>query len=246
MSGSTSNSGSNSTSTSDQGLTKMVIYAYADKDFKKPLHDLDFTVPVNPESFMRNYKVDQDKRTSSGQSGTQPGYKSSAPQELKLDFVLDGTGAIQNYFPKMASLSVHDQLHAFMKCAYDINPQTHRPNFVIIIWGPEVKFPGQLSSVDVNHMLFLSNGDPLRVKLSATFTMSESDQARIIANKLQSPDLTERHTVARGDRLDLLTNDKYGQPSYFLQVARVNRLVSPRRLPMPGVLYLPPFAQNES
>ena len=239
-------SDSNTLSDNPNGLTKMVIHAYSDKDFKNELKDLLFTVPVNPESFTKNYKVDLDTRTGHGQPGTQPGYKSSSPQELKLDFVLDGTGTIQNYAKQFVGVSVHDQLKAFMKCVYDFNGNTHKPNYVVILWGSEVRFPGQVSDVDLNHTLFQPNGDPLRIKIAATFKMSESDQARIIANEFKSPDMTKRHVTQRRDRLDLLTFDHYGDPGYILQVGRVNGLVSVRNLPIPGVLYFPPFAQTES
>jgi hypothetical protein len=237
---------SGSSSPSDSSITKMVIHSYSDKDFKHEITDMMFTVPVNPESFMKNYKVDLDTRTGHGQPGTQPGYKSSAPQELKIDFVLDGTGTIQ-YYPSMyANMTVHDQLKKFMKCVYDFNGDNHRPNYVVIIWGSEVKFPGQVSNVEVNHTLFLPNGNPLRVKISATFKMSESDQARIISNEFKSPDLTKYRRVQRGDRLDLLTFNQYNDPNYFLQLGRVNGLVTVRQIQPPQELYFPPFAQNES
>jgi hypothetical protein len=241
-----SNDTSDVKSNGQSALTKMVIHAYADKDFQQPLTPQDFTVPVNPESFMKNYKVDLDTRTGHGQPGTQPGYKSSSPQELKLDFILDGTKTIQGYDPTLVNLSVHDQLKKFMKCVYNFNGDTHRPNFVVIIWGSEISFPGQASDVEVNHYLFQPNGDPLRVKISATFKMSESDQARIISNEWKSPDMTKKHIAQRGERLDLLTYNQYGDPDYLLQVARVNGLVSVRNIPLPSTLYFPPFAQTES
>jgi Contractile injection system tube protein len=237
---------SGSTSPSDSAITKMVIHSYSDKDFQDELTEYMFTVPVNPESFVKNYKVDLDTRTGHGQPGTQPGYKSSAPQELKIDFVLDGTGTIQHYPDKYTGVPVHDQLKDFMKCVYDFNGDTHKPNYVVIIWGSEVKFPGQVSAVDVNHTLFLPNGNPLRVKVSATFKMSESDQARIISNEFKSPDMTKRYVAKSGDRLDLLTYRQYGDPGYLLQVGRINSLVSLRQIPVAQLLYFPPFAQNES
>ena len=63
---------SDSISTSDNALTKMVIHAYSDKDFSDELEDLMFTLPVNPEAFTKDYKVDLDTRTGHGQPGTQP------------------------------------------------------------------------------------------------------------------------------------------------------------------------------
>jgi len=227
-------------------LSKMVIHAFADKDFKQELKDLLFTVPVNPESFGKNYKVDLDTRTGHGQPGTQPGYKASAPQDLKLDFVLDGTGVLQGYPQQYVNMSVHDQLQAFLNCVYSFNGDTHRPNFLIVVWGSEVHFPGTVGSVDLNHTLFAPDGSPLRIKVSATVKQSESDQARVAANAMKSPDLTQYRQVQQGDRLDWLTYTMYNDPSYVLQVANANSLVTIRNIAPPMGIYFPPFAQNQS
>jgi len=79
-----------SPSPSDSALSKMVIHCFSDKDFQQEEKDKLFTVPINPETFYRSYKVDLDNRTGHGQPGTQPGYKSTSPEELRIDFVLDG------------------------------------------------------------------------------------------------------------------------------------------------------------
>jgi hypothetical protein len=237
---------SDSTSPSDSALSKMVIHSFSDKDFQQELKSMLFTVPINPESFTKNYKVDLDNRTGHGQPGTQPGYKSSSPEELKIEFVLDGTGTVEGYPDQYANETVHDQLTDFLNCVYTFNGTIHRPNFVIVIWGSEIRFPGTVSAVDLNHTLFMPNGTPLRVKVSVTFVKSESDNARAAANKIQSPDLTLYHKVQRGDRLDLLTFSKYNDPNYVLQVGLVNNLVTVRKIAPPQELYFPPFAQNES
>jgi hypothetical protein len=97
----------------------------------------------------------------------------------------------------------------------------------------------------VNYTLFLPSGAPLRARVSITFVKSESDKARAAVNKFQSPDLTTYHRVQRGDRLDLLTYQKYNDVNYFLQVGRVNNLVTVRNIHPPQEIYFPPFAQNE-
>ena len=239
-------SGSTSTSPSDSALSKMVIHSFTDKDYKKEVTTLLFTVPINPETFTKNYKVDLDTRTGHGQPGTQPGYKASPPEDLKIDFVLDGTGTMQGYPSQYAGMSVHDQLQKFLDCVYTFNSETHRPPFVTVVWGSEINFKGILANVDLNHTLFLPNGNPLRIKVSATFKKSESDQARTADNAPESPDLTKYLKVQQGDRLDWLTYTKYNDPKYFLQVGRVNNLVTVRKIAPPQDLYFPPFAQNDT
>ena len=223
-------------------VTKMVIHSFSDKDYKNELTQNLFTVPINPESFTRNYKIDLDTRAGHGQPGTQPGYKASPPDDLKIEFILDGTGTLQGYPTQYSGMSVHDQLDLFLTCCYKFNPDTHRPPFTMVVWGADINFKGLLSNVDLNYTLFLPNGDPLRVKVNATFKKSETDQQRAKAN---SPDLTKARQVQLGDRLDNLTYSHYNDPSYFLQVGRANNLVTVRNLDVGKTLCFPPFAQNQ-
>ncbi len=223
-------------------VTKMVIHSFTDKDFKNELTKNMFTVPINPETFTRNYKIDLDTRAGHGQPGTQPNYKASPPDDLKIDFVLDGTGTMQGYPDQYKGKSVHDQLDMFLTCAYKFNTETHRPPFVMVIWGADVNFKGLLSNVDLTYNLFLPNGDPLRVKVSATFKKSETDQQRA---KAHSPDLTKAKQVQQGDRLDLLTFTYYNDPRYVLQVGRANGLVTVRTLTPGTTLHFPPFTQTQ-
>jgi hypothetical protein len=222
-------------------VTKLVIHSFSDKDYKKENKQNMFTVPINPESFTRNYKIDLDTRTGHGQPGTQPSYKASPPEDLKIDFVLDGTGTLLGYPTIYSGMSVHDQLDLFLTCTYKFDPETHRPPHLLVVWGADINFKGVLSNIDLNYTLFLPNGDPLRVKVTATVKKSETDQQRAKAN---SPDLTKSRQVQRGDRLDLLTFSHYNDTQYVLQVGKANNLVTIRSLIPGNTIYFPPFAQN--
>lgn len=237
---------SDNTPITDKSLTKLAFHCFTDKNFQTEDKSLLFITPINPETFTRTYKVDQDTRTGHGQPGTQPGYKSNPPEELKLDFVLDGTGTMEGYAKPYDGMPVKLQVEKFIKCVYKYYGKYHRPNFVIIFWGAELKFPCQLSNLSINYTLFLPNGDPLRAKISATFKETQSAEARAAAKKISSPDLTHFKQVRDGDRLDALTYNMYNDPNYFLQVGRANNLTTVRKIAPPVQLYFPPFAQNET
>jgi Contractile injection system tube protein len=234
----------NSTIPNSGSVSKLIIHCYEDKNFKKKKPNLDFSTPINPESFSKNYSVNLDTRVAHGQPSTDAGYKSSTPETLKLDFVLDGTGVVQGYLHPKDTKSVHDELQAFLKCAYTFDGVTHRPNYLIIYWGTEINFHCVLSSVDINHTLFLPDGSPLRVKISATFTKTESDATRAAKTKQSSPDLTHQRVVQQGDRLDWLTNDIYTDPNYFLMVARSNGLTTVRKLQPGSKINFPPLPKS--
>jgi hypothetical protein len=225
-------------------LAKLIIHSFDKNDFKVEDKSKLFTTPVNPESFTKNYKVELDTQRSHGQPTTNPKYKSSAPQELKIDFILDGTNTIEGYTDEYKKLNVHAQLEKLLACVYDNSQEIHRPRFLRVQWGTEIDFNCVLSSLDINHTLFNPDGSPLRVKVSASFIhyVSTEEQAKSKENK--SADLTHYKKVNEGDRLDLMTYNVYNNPKYFLQIAKVNDLTSVRKL-TPGLqIYLPPLDKS--
>lgn len=224
--------------------TKLIIRSYNLNDFKVESTDRLFTTPINPESFTKNYRVELDTARGHGQPSTNPQYKSSAPKELRIDFILDGTNTLEGYVEEYAKLPVHKQIKKLLKCVYDVVQETHRPPFLRVQWGSEIDFNCVLATLDINHTLFNPDGSPLRVKISMSFTQYVSPEERAKSNETKSPDLTHYRKVKQGDRLDLLTYLVYNDTKYFLQVAKVNGLTGLRKL-SPGLqLYLPPLDKN--
>jgi hypothetical protein len=235
-------------------LNKLVIHCFKDKSFKDEIKDAKFTAPINPESFTKNIKIDLETRSAHGSAGKDPKFKEVGTEELKLDFILDGTGTMEGYLGAKAKdkdnkekdVSVSEALSLFLKCVNDYDGEIHRPRFLIIFWGSEIKFPCVLSNLDINHTLFDPKGFPIRVKISATFLryMMPEEQLRNI--RLSSPDLTHYKRVTAGDRLDLLTYKIYNNSKYFMQVANANKLTALRNI-KPGLnLYFPPFDKKET
>ena len=60
-------------------------------------------------------------------------------------------------------------------------------------------------------------------------------------SRLESPDLTKYVTTKEGDLLPLLVRDKYYDPAYYLQVAKINKLKNFRNIPLGKKLILPPM-----
>jgi hypothetical protein len=224
-------------------LSKLIIHAFEKNDFKKEV--VSFTTPINPETFTKTSHIELDTSRGHGQPGTDPRYKSSAPEELKIEFVLDGTKTMEGYVDMYKSMEVSAQIKAFNDCV-QYEGKIHRPRFLIVRWGSEVKFPCVLSHMEVNYTLFKPNGDPLRAKISATFVKYETEAAIFAANHISSPDLTHQRISKEGNRLDLMCYDIYDDSVLFLQVARVNDLTSPRNLKAGIALVFPPINKNDA
>jgi hypothetical protein len=227
-------------------MDKLIIRSFEKNDFKEEDTKLAFYVPVNPETFSKNLKIQLEKKRGHGNSGTDPRYISTEPEELKLEFILDGTGTIQGYLDTYINMPVTQQLQAFVNCAYKVDGEIHRPRFLIVHWGSDLTFHCVLQSLDINYTLFKDNGDPLRVKVTAGFVNYKKPVERTLEQGNKSPDLTHSFLVKQGDRLDLMTFKVYDDPKYLLQVAKVNKLSTLRSI-RPGItLNFPPFNKNES
>lgn len=228
-------------------VEKVRIFAYTDRQLTNQNKSVSqpFYIPLNPENYSKNYKIETDNRQGHGNQGTDPRYKSTLPEELKLEFIFDGTGAIENYhYTDPSKKSVKDQLKLFLDTVYKIEGKIHRPNFLKVHWGEYLKFPCILSSLDINYQLFEPNGDPLRIKLSATFLSYLSSEERVALERLNSPDLTHARETKAGDRLDLMTHDIYNDTKYLLQVAQANDLITFRQLESGMKLHFPPIDKN--
>lgn len=230
----------------DRRLIKVIIHSYEDRNFSKEDTSKKFTVPINPETYSQNFKIELDTRLGHGQSSTDPRFKYTEPEQLRLEFILDGTKTMEGYVDSLKDMAVKDQLQKFMDCVYNYDGKIHRPRFLKVMWGDDLTFPSILSNLDINYTLFNPDGSPLRVKINATFLNYESQLAREARERNSSPNLTHRNKVTASDRLDLMTYNIYGDSKYFLQVAKLNSLSTLRELKTGTILNFPPFNKNEA
>jgi len=153
---------------------KMVFKAYTKNTFlerKKSAEgkDLEYTVMINPATIDRTFSTQstESKRAKSGKSsGNNDGTKS---ETYKFDLYFDGTGVAGKVFK---GKGLADNFQSFLDTvyAYSDNPKNDpEPNFVVMCFGT-LEFKCKLSSLSVNYLLFNTDGTPLRIKASCSFT----------------------------------------------------------------------------
>lgn len=232
-------------------LAKVLLEIYKDKRYADKIGT--FELAINPEQFSQQFKIDYNREQPHGSQHNDLQYKYTRPQDLKLDFIFDGTGIVPN---KKKTGTFHkdvvSQLKEFFRLTYTMNPETHKPNFLRLLWGDfsfgyadQNGFNCLLTDLQVTYTLFASNGTPLRAKLSATFTSYTELVRRLNEQKKNSPDLTHVRKAIAGDTLPLMTYRIYDDPSYYLQVAKVNGLVSFRQLATNTDLRFPPLEKTQ-
>jgi hypothetical protein len=198
-----------------------------------------FTVMLNPSEVTHSMGITYNETKTQGQVAQDAKFSAIDPEKLSFSITLDGTGVV----PPASTGAVTDVMTLIRdlnKVVYQYVGDKHEPSRVRVLWGTVIFF-GRLESMSTKYTLFKPSGDPLRAKLDLSLVGSMSkSEAALVANR-SSPDLSHMVEVRQGDTLPLLCQRIYGDPSYYLDVARFNRLVDFRNLPPGGKLHFPPL-----
>lgn len=204
----------------------------------------------NPEtvSFTKEAEFRNDP-TQSSEDAPPRQFRGTKPLELSLEMLLDDTVA-----PGLGSIgmgaSVPDRIGQLLKWT---NPadgsDPPRPPDLVFEWGKlkigsTSPFACHCVSVQVKYTLFSDSGAPIRanatVKLRGMATKKEGQNPT-------SGGLRARRSrrVQRGDDLVVIAHREYGRQSAWRQLAQVNGIDNPFRLPVGSELLLPDRSELE-
>ncbi len=215
-------------------LEKLKIVAY--KDEKRKSYVGTFKAQFNPNAYTRSHEIEFETESGSGNTTGAAKFKRYKSQDYTIEFTLDGTGA------SGTTLEVEDEVQAFLKVTFEMNGDIHRPHFLIVSWGTLV-LNCVLKSSSINYTLFKPDGHPLRAKISAVFSESIDEQLRTLEENKHSADLTRSWRVQRGETLDRIAFEHYGDEQRYADVARYNDLDHLRAFEAGQALRLPPKDQ---
>ena len=213
-------------------LEKLTIKAYKKPDYSDG--PVEFAVMFNPASYNMSYTIEYQAPKAHGATGSNQVYTHVKSQEYSFEFIFDGTGASAD------KKDVNQLIDDFLNVTAKYDGEIHRPKYLKIIWGT-FKADCVLKSADINYNLFNPDGSPLRAKITAKFAQHIEDVIRTRQEDAHSPDLTHMRTIISGDTIPITTYKFYGDISYYLQVAKVNKLNSFRSLKPGTRLYFPPI-----
>lgn len=223
-------------------LKKMLILAFesspqAERGGQKEAKD-SLEVLINPETYTLDYKL---KFSESGQghgtSGKQLKYQYTEPEGITFEFLFDNTGIIDGK-PRD---SVADDIKRLKQVLVEYKGDAHEPRHFKLVWGQNSIFKGRVTEVSITYKLFKPDGTPIRATAKVKFKSSIEEQKRAAKENKSSPDLTHQHKVRAGDTLPLLCYRIYGDPQYYLQVAKTNALGNFRVLEPGTNLLFPPI-----
>jgi hypothetical protein len=214
-------------------LEKLLIKAYEKPDYTgQPIGE--FKAFVNPNEITLSYEMEYDAAQGSGTTNSRMNFKKMKPGDMSLTFFIDGTGANGNLADVQKEVELFQTVTGY-------NGNIHRPNYLKVTWGTLQVKRCVLKGASIAYKLFKPDGIPLRAVITANFTDNSDDQTRVALAQDQSPDLLHLRLIKAGDNLPALCFEIYGDPGYYLQVARANNIDNFRNL-IPGTkVFFPPL-----
>ncbi|MFH1373533.1 MAG: hypothetical protein ABII79_07055 [bacterium] len=224
----------------DRGtLEKLIIKAYQRPDYSGDPEAEFFTAYVNPNEITLSYEIEYDSAQGAGTTNSRMSFKKMKPGDMSLTFFIDGTGA------RGDPVDVQKKVEEFQKVT-GYNGSIHRTKYLKVVWGTLQVKRCVLKSASIAYKLFRSDGVPLRAVITANFTDNSDDQTRVAMVQDQSADLMHVRLAKAGDTLPALCYQIYGDPGYYLEVARANRIDHFRQLTPGTRIFFPPLESSHA
>jgi len=222
-------------------LAKLLIKGFTDNQFEIPTSPSQFQTLLNPESVNIGHSISYNKAQASGTTGVDALFNRVNPSTLSMQLVFDGTGVVPGSRQSNGDpINAESQLTRFEEITYSYNGESHEPNHVVVNWG-RLSFRGVVESIDYDYKLFKKDGEPIRILANVRFTGSIDQVERAAFENKNSPDLTHLRLVKEGDNLPLMCKRIYGDPKYYLEVAKANQLTNFRKLTPGQQINFPPI-----
>lgn len=188
----------------------------------------------------------KEQEAANGENSPPAEISKAGAQTLKLKLFFDTYSKRDSIYGTETDVSrITDKLWKFMHVTEenqsDANKKKHVP-LVAFHWGVFF-FVSYITNMSQTFTLFTSQGIPVRARVDVTFTQYRDvdDRRKLSQNPTSGGGPINRvHTVIAGDRLDLIANNVYQDPTKWRLIARYNNLLHPADL-QPGQRLAIPF-----
>ena len=246
-------------------VDKMRIEVYPNIQFNETEAIKTIFVQVNPDSYTLNHEVEFCEGQTIGSSSQELRFNRIGSEEVTFDFVFDSSGvippakikdgkveslalsdtlidvlkpAIANPFEQAAT--IEDDLEEFKKLLSGFNGETHETRFLRLLWG-KFLLECRLTSLSTEYKIFGKDGRPIRANAVCRFKGTQSYGEMQAEQNRQSPDVTHQKIVNQKDKFTLMVEKTYELNSYYIDVAKTNKLLSFRDLKTGLNLRFPPI-----
>ncbi len=210
---------------------KLIVH---DED-KGGLEKKEIEFSYNPESIRVTKTVKHKEQRQAGQNAPKKQFTGGDSTKIEFGEIIFDTFE--------SRVSVYTKHVRALECFITAAEKTHKPPRVMFKWGNAVYEQTlnnkprwfHVSAFDVNYIMFLPDGTPVRAKVKLTLSEYAEKEPR------GSPDTAHVHMVSRGDSLQSIAFSEYDDPSEWRRIADANGIDDPMALEAGRKLLIPPI-----
>lgn len=247
-------------------IDKMRIEVYPTKAYAGDPNKTIF-VQLNPEKYSMRHNVEFCENQAMGTSGTDLRFNRIEGEEVSFEFFFDSSGivppgkikdgngesslldvvgdiantlkpAIVNPFGEVET--VEKEVEEFKNLLMGYDGETHQTAYLKLLWGG-YSLSCRLKSMDIEYTLFRKDGRPIRAKVRCVFKGTIDYKLMIAKENKNSPDLTHERTFKMNDKLTLMAENIYQNNTFYIDVAKKNKLLTFRQINVGEKLKFPPI-----
>lgn len=187
-----------------------------------------FVCQFNPESLTVAKVNDWSFRADIGDDVPEVIFSGGLAGSLKLNLLFDTTESgndVRERYAKLLKLS--------MIKPSDNPDKKGQPQQVLVHWGSWMGFVAIIQCVTQKFEFFKKDGTPLRAHVDITFRQAWDDKKKGGQNPTSRTEVRRTWVVERGQRLDWIAHQVYGNSGAWRHIAQSNGLLDPSSL-LPG------------
>lgn len=221
------------------GRANLIIGAYKDYTFGTSALQGNITAFVDHSSISIKDEIVYTQNDAAGQASPSLVFSKMGPRTFSAKLIFDTTGLLSGTAPSSVT-SVNSEVEDFKTLCLDYNGTVHRPNFLWLFWGTD-DFQGVLTDLQVEYKMYSAQGYPLRAEVTITVKDTVDPEVAATEAEAESPDMTHTRKVNKSSSLSEMSYQIYGDPGYYLSVARANDLDQFRQLKPGTFIDFPPL-----
>lgn len=191
------------------------------------------TVCFNPTDFSESKSTTFAEKAIPGLHAPIIQFDKGAARTLSLKLLLDTSTYMREEAVDVRSEYI-EKLEKLMK----VDSELHAPPPCRVMWG-SLNFTGVVESIDSEYILFLSDGKPVRARVTLKIKEIISVEKLVKEASMASPDRRKSHLVTEGDSLWLIAHRAYGDASLWRMIAQANHMDNPNELQMGREIIIP-------
>ena len=197
--------------------------------------DVEFIAVVNPSSIKHTKGMHFNTDNRANASADVKQWKGYAEETLDISLLIDGTA-----YTYENAVNVEEQIKKLNEVCYDYDGGVHKPMYNVVNWN-KYAFLGHLKNLTTDYKVFDGEGVCLLAEVQLSFTIHMDNEAAAKKQNRNSPDMSHLQVMKDGDKIPLICNDIYSDPTYYIQIAELNGLTNFRDVSIGKKLLFPPL-----